>query len=202
MASGYYNLGDFVHITHCHKIIIRQPWIIIIGPPGHLSCNTRNLTIYAEFFCLLPVILRGPGLGAIELFAVSMYPDNMPFKSLRSFIAALVLLAFTGQTLAALTAACSGMQAGSPPYSGHMADMGHAAHVMPDWPDSSEADANPVDCCADAPCSINHCAGAPAFGVTAGFRFHPSGAGILNTLHSLSYRPPEARTLFRPPITR
>lgn len=162
---------------------------------------------------MLPVILHRPGgakrrrrwrpgLGAIELFAVSMYPDNMPFKPLRSFIAALVLLAFTGQALAALATACSGMQAGSPPHSGHMTDMGHAAYVMPDGPDASEADANPADCCADAPCSMNHCAGAPAFGVAAGFRFDLPGAGILNTLHSLSYRPPEALSLFRPPITR
>ena len=213
MASGYYNLGDFVHITRCHKVIIKQPWIIIIDRPGHLSCNARNLTIYAGFSCLLPVILHRPGgakrrhrwrpgLGAIELFAVSMYPDNMPFKPLRSFIAALVLLAFTGQALAALATACSGMQAGSPPHSGPMTDMGHAAHIMPDGPDSSEASASPADCCADAFCAMNHCLGAPAFGVATGFRFHASGAGILNTLYLLSYRPPAARSLFRPPITR
>lgn len=125
----------------------------------------------------------------------------MPFKKLKSFIAALVLLAFTGQALAALAVACSGMETGSP-HSGPAADMGHAAHVMPDEPDSSEANASPVDCCADAFCAMNHCMSAPAFGVTAGFRFHASAAGILNTAHSLSYRPPAARSLFRPPITR
>ena len=130
----------------------------------------------------------------------------MPFKKLRSFIVALVLLAFTGQTLAAVAAPCSGMEAGSPhagsPHAGPAADMGHAAHVMPDGPDSFETDASPVDCCADAFCAMNHCLSAPAFGVTAGFRFHASGAGILNTFYSLSYRPPTARALFRPPITR
>ena len=125
----------------------------------------------------------------------------MPFKQLRSFIVALVLLAFTGQTLAAVAAPCSGMQAGSP-HSGPVADMGHAAHVMPDGPDSSETDASPVDCCADALCAMNHCMSAPAFGLTAGFRSPASAAGILNTAHSLSYRPPAARSLFRPPITR
>ena len=125
----------------------------------------------------------------------------MPFKKLQSFIAALVLLAFTGQTLAAVAAPCSGMETGSP-HSGPVADMDHAAHVMPDGPDSSKTDAHPADCCADAFCAMNHCLSAPAFGVTAGFRFHASGAGILNTAHSLSYRPPAARALFRPPITR
>ena len=125
----------------------------------------------------------------------------MPFKKLRSFIAALVLLAFTGQTLAAVAVACSGMETGSP-HSGPVADLGHAAHVMPDGPDSSEANASPADCCADAFCAMNHCMSAPAFGVTAGFRFHASAAGILNTLYSLSYRPPAARSPFRPPITR
>ena len=125
----------------------------------------------------------------------------MPFKQLKSFIAALVLLTFTGQTLAAVAVACSGMETGSP-HAGSVADMGHAAHVMSDGPDSSETDASPVDCCADAFCVMNHCLSAPAFGVTAGFRFHASAAGILNTAHSLSYRPPAARSLFRPPITR
>ena len=125
----------------------------------------------------------------------------MPFKQLKSFIAALVLLAFTGQTLAAVATPCSGMEAGSP-HSGPVADVGHAAHVMPDGPDSSEADTSPADCCADAFCAINHCMSAPAFGVTAGFRLHASAAGILNTAYSLSYRPPAARSPFRPPITR
>ena len=125
----------------------------------------------------------------------------MPFKQLRSFIATLVLLAFTGQTLAAVAAPCSGMQAGSP-HSGPVADMGHAAHVMSDGHDSSEADAGPADCCADALCAMNHCMSAPALGVTAGFRFHVSAAGILNTFYSLYYRPPEPRSPFRPPITR
>ena len=125
----------------------------------------------------------------------------MPFKKLQSFIAALVLLAFMGQALAAVAVPCSGMEAGSP-HSGPVADMGHAAHVMPDGPDSSETDASPVDCCADAFCAMNHCMSAPAFGVTTGFRFHVSAAGILNTLYSLSYRPPAARSLFRPPIIR
>ena len=125
----------------------------------------------------------------------------MPFKKLRSFIVALVLLAFTGQALAAVAVACSGMETRSP-HSGCVADMGHAAHVMPDGPDSSEIDASPADWCADAFCAMNHCLSAPAFGVTAGFRFHASAAGILNMAHSLSYRPPAARSLFRPPITR
>lgn len=125
----------------------------------------------------------------------------MPFKQLRSFIVALVLLTFTGQTLATVAVACSGMEAGSP-HAGPVVDMGHAAHVMSDGPDSSETDASPVDCCADAFCAMNHCLSAPAFGVTTGFRFHASGTGILNTAHSLSYRPPAARSLFRPPITR
>ena len=125
----------------------------------------------------------------------------MLFKKLKSFIVALVLLAFTGQALAAITVACSGTETGSP-HSGPVADMGHAAHVMPDGPDSSEIDASPADCCADAFCAMNHCLSAPAFGVTAGFRFHPSGPGILNTAHLLSYRPPAARSPFRPPITR
>ena len=124
----------------------------------------------------------------------------MPFKQLKSFIAALVLLTFTGQTLAAVAVPCSGMEAGSP-HAGSVADMGHAAHVMSDRPDSFETDASPVDCCADAFCAMNHCLSAPAFGVTTGFRFHASAAGILNTAHSLSYRPPAARSLFRPPIT-
>ena len=123
----------------------------------------------------------------------------MPFKQLKSFIAALVLLAFTGQALAAVAVACSGMETG---HSGPVEDMGYAAHVMPDGPDSSETDASPADCCADAFCAMNHCMSAPAFGVTAGFRFHVSAAGILNTAHSLSYRPPAARSPFRPPITR
>ena len=125
----------------------------------------------------------------------------MPFKQLKSFIATFVLLAFTGQVLAAVAAPCSGMETGSPHY-GPVADMGHAAHVMSDGPDSSETDASPADCCADASCAMNHCMSAPAFGVTTGFRFHPSAAGILNTAHSLSYRPPAARSPFRPPITR
>ena len=125
----------------------------------------------------------------------------MPFKQLRSFIAALVLLAFMGQALAAVAAPCSGMETGSP-HSGPVADLGHAAHVMSDGPDSSETDASPVDCCADALCAMNHCMSAPAFGVTAGFRFPASAAGILNAAHSLSYRPPAPRSPFRPPITR
>ena len=129
------------------------------------------------------------------------YPQWHALNQLRSFIAALVLLAFTGQTLAAVALTCSGMEAGSP-HSGPVADMSHAAHVMPDGPDSSETDASPVDYCADALCAMNHCMSAPAFGVTAGFRFHASAAGILNTFYSLSYRPPAPRSPFRPPITR
>lgn len=125
----------------------------------------------------------------------------MLFKRLRSFIVTLVLLAFTGQTLAAVATPCSGMEAGSP-HSGPMQDMDHAAHVMPDGPNSSKTDASPVDCCADALCAMNHCMSALALGVTTGFRFHASGVGILNTFYLLSYRPPAARSLFRPPITR
>ena len=48
---------------------------------------------------------------------------------------------------------------------------------------------------------MKHCGG-PAFGAAIGPRLALYGAGVLNTGYSLSYRPPEAVSLFRPPITR
>ncbi len=123
----------------------------------------------------------------------------MPFKKLRSFIAVLALLAFTGQTLASVVVSCASMEAGSP-HSGHMAEMDHAAHAMPDST-ASWVNASPVDCCGEALCLMKHCGG-PAFGAATGPRLALYGAGVLNTGYSLSYRPPEAVSLFRPPITR
>ena len=109
------------------------------------------------------------------------------------------LLAFIGQSVAAVNVSCSMMADGAT--SSIMEDLGgmdHPAHTMQDLSNSSQS---AVDCCGDELCSMTNCLWSPTFSVATTSQSNPYATSVLNTRHSFSYLDPESRSLFRPPIS-
>lgn len=119
-------------------------------------------------------------------------------KRMRTQLLLLLVLAYSGQVLAASAFSCADMA----PASGGLdtAGMAHAGHVMP--ADEGTQSTAPVGACCDGGlCDMGHCQSAPALPLD-----HPDGnqhvvsfyAGFAATSSPL--RP--ADSLYRPPISR
>ncbi|MCY4425737.1 MAG: hypothetical protein OXC05_01705 [Halieaceae bacterium] len=112
---------------------------------------------------------------------------------------AFALLAFVGQSVAAVNVSCSMMADGST--SSIMEDLGGMDHPAHTTHELSNSNQSAVACCADELCSMTNCLWSPTFSVTTTSQSNPYAGGVLNTRHSFSYLDPESRSLFRPPIS-
>ena len=122
----------------------------------------------------------------------------MLLKRLRSFITVFALLAFIGQSVAAVNVSCSMMDADAKS-SGivQMEGMDHSAQTMQDSFDSSES---LVDCCGDGFCTMTNCLWSPALNITSASQVSSLSSSVLNTQHLSLYLGPDQLSLFRPPI--
>jgi len=145
-------------------------------------------------------------------------PDMLQ-RRLRTYIALLVLVAFTGQAFAVVPAPCSMMHAGSSPdNSGSVmvhGDMGHsdmrmgylqsAGHgeAVKHAGSAAHGAADTPECCDQAQCSPVHCmSGGGAALVSTALSAAPSFCKVLNAGGSASCVLAEGSSLLRPPIFR
>ena len=136
----------------------------------------------------------------------------MQFEKLKSFITVCVLLAFVGQSVAAVLVACPMMEAdfgATDMGATEMADMpgmdhsAHAMHTVVEGTDGSEsAGLTAAGCCGDGFCSMANCLSSPAMSIGSAPPYPQHSAAVLVVEYSLAYLNPAPISLFRPPIAR
>jgi len=122
-------------------------------------------------------------------------------EQMRKFLVLLLVLAYSGQVLAALALPCPKMA--HPTAAAGMAGMVHAGHHMAADPDTAPAAVTPAagNCCDGGLCNMNHCQLAAALPPSV-----ISGGALHVARHVQAADSPSPlqviATLYRPPISR
>lgn len=117
-------------------------------------------------------------------------------ERIRKMLLLVLVLAYTGQTLASVVPFCPEMaQTGAALHGADMAVMEHAGHQM-------SADASAADgCCDGGLCKMSHCQLAPALPLN-----HPDSNHIVASFDTgftqTGFQPHPFDSLYRPPISR